>query len=235
MPRRNRTRYPRRRRRRRRPVVPWSRKKYCITPADAYSYARRGLRYITGLVNSEKLYKETSDQDVEVSYDNPVFVPLTDIAQGDTISGRTGNSVLVRYLNAKIWLRMRDNQPTMTRIMLVRDKQQVGDTTPSISTVLNGTAGPQVITSFLNRTTAGRFDILYDRTFSLAGTSTGGHTTDRLIKINKVMRSHVRYNGTSSTDIQKNGLYLIISSDQSDASTTEPLVDYVVRVNYHDN
>ena len=98
-------------------------------------------------------------------------------------------------------------------------------------------SSPDTPTAKLAYITPEEQDILIDLNLygSLDGTSTGGHTTDRLIKINKVMRSHVRYNGTSSTDIQKNGLYLIISSDQSDASTTEPLVDYVVRVNYHDN
>ena len=44
--------------------------------------------------------------------------------------------------------------------------------------------------------------------------------------------THIRYNGTADTDIQKGGLYILFISDQA---SDYPTCDYQTRLGYHDN
>lgn len=219
---------PSTRRRKRRSVVPWSRKKYCITPADAYTYARRSFSYLSGLVNSELFKYDTNATSQAIDEDSPYVLNLTAIGQGDNTAQRTGNSILARKLNIRMLFRQDNNQEASVRIMLVRDKQQVGDTAPTVADVLANTT----MTSFLLASTAGRFDILYNRVITLIPSQ----STQRQLAINKVMRSHVRYNGTATTDIQKNGLYLMIFSTRTSVEADGPVLENIsTRLSYHDN
>lgn len=187
------------------------------------SKAWSGVKYIYGLVNSEKYKHDIS------SSANPdtsgTIIPLTSIAVGDTDATRTGNAIYVRSVLCNMVVQIHASATNTTyRYMIIRDKQQAEDTSPSIGSVLD-TVG---VHTPLNSATVGRFDILKDMTYNI---NTVG-TPTRIHKVYLPMRSHVRYNNTASTDITKNGLYLILISNEA---TNVPSVTYFVRVSYHDN
>ena len=84
--------------------------------------------------------------------------------------------------------------------------------------------------TLLKADTLGRFNILWRRQYTLDSNSAGNNA--KQIKLFKRFNFHARYNGTASTDIQKNGLYLcIITSEPS----LYPTVSFQSRISYHDN
>lgn len=189
--------------------------------------AWRGVRYIKGLVNSEKYAN-----DVSITSAIPAtgtVVALTDIAQGDTDITRTGNSIFVRsvFLRGSLTSSADDATGTVVRIILFSDTQQTSDTAPSAASVLSGVD----IDAPLNRTTAGRYNIMWDMMFNMPLQSDSG-VNIRQVKRFQSLRHHVRYNGAASTDIQKNGIYLLLLSNQA---TNTPTPNLTARVMYHDN
>lgn len=185
--------------------------------------ALKGVNYIRGLVNSE-LYKH------DVLYNTPitntgVLVPLTGLAEGNGDDDRTGNSIFVRYVNLDGSVSMQGSNNTIIKMALVMDSQQQADTTPSFTDVYETAS----INTHLNSNTVGRFSILDSQYLTL----NVGQVQTRKVKMNKSMRLHIRYNGATSTDIQRNGLYLALISNQS--SNNAPFCEFHIRVSYHDN
>lgn len=226
-------------RRRRRPRMPYPRKLVPVAPggstwssymSSAKDYgllalaAYRGVKYLSGLVNSEKFKLDTT---VSVNPDNSSgsVIHLTGAASGDTDSSRTGNSIFVRSLYCRFRIDKHASATnTNVRILLVVNKQQVADTAPAITDVLESVD----TTAPLNNATVGRFSILWDRTFNVNSVSQPTYNT----QLYKPMKLHCRYNGTAGTDIQKNGIYLLIFSNEA---TNTPAVNGLFRVSYHDN
>lgn len=178
---------------------------------------------LKGLVNSEMYHFDTSST-TSVSNAGSV-IPLTNIAQGDDINVRTGNSIFVRSVYIIINLSQHASATnTLYRYSLIQDTQQVSDADPAITDIYQ-TAVPQ---SPLKIGNMGRFKVLASRFATL---SINGNQQEVIRKFKK-LRLHVRYNATASTDIQKNGLYLVQTADE--ATNTPTSVSYV-RVSYHDN
>jgi len=110
------------------------------------------------------------------------------------------------------------------RILVVRDTQQIADTAPSGSDLFE-TTGPF---SLINNQTAGRFKILYDKVW----------TQDNSIPLEPIKFTvknshHVRFNGTSTTDPQKGGVWLMVVSNKP--STNQPVLAGSYRVCFYDN
>lgn len=216
--------YRPRRRFARKPSTPWYNKKYSV--AQMAGAALKGVNYIKGLVNSE-MHKHdlTSSGTVD---NNGTLVNLNAIATGDTDSTRTGNSIYVRHVNASGSLEINSSATaSQVRCMLIVDKQQIGDTSPSVTDVLETTGSAFAPFSKLNSETVGRFSILWSRVYNL--------NTQRpsvVWSCRKTMRHHVRYNGSASTDIQRGCLYLLFISSES---VNNPTCRRNIRVSYHDN
>lgn len=210
--------------RRKRRAVGFLDRKYSVK--DLAWKAFKGVRYIKGLVNAEKMYLDTTNTAVSVTASG-VVTQLNAIAQGDTTSSRTGNSVLMKNLFGRMVVVADASEAnnSWVRIMIVKDKQQVGDTDPGVTSIL-ATSTPL---SPLNRNTAGRFQILYDKLINL---SVLQGATIRTLKMNIPINCHARYNGTASSDIQKNGIYLVLVGNEV---TTTPDCEYYFRLNYYDN
>lgn len=193
---------------------------------NAYRMAKtayRGVRYLKGLVNSEKFHKDTNVAGNVTP--TPTVTHLTAIATGDADANRTGNSLLVKGLSCNATLSMPAALlQARLRMVIVRDKQQIGDTAPAFTDIFSSSTPD----SLMNVTTLGRFDILYDKVFTL---SQGGNPTFSIRKYFK-MYSHIRFNGSTSTDIQKNGIYLCLVSDDN---TNPPVIASNWRIFYHDN
>lgn len=156
-----------------------------------------------------------------------MVIPMTSIAQGDAVAGRTGNSIFVRSINMKVYFFLNPSTiGTVFRMAIIKDNQQLSDTTPTI-TEIYGAASPSV-TAPLNVNTAGRFSVLKSWFFAMDDSK----TQFRLINHYHTLRHHVRYNGTSGSDVQKGGLYLVIWCNEG---TNAPTVQYDIRTSYHDN
>lgn len=204
----------------------WYNKKYSI--GDVASHAWSASKYLLRMVNVEQKkfdFGETS-QAIPVGGD---VVHLTAIAQGDNDGTRSGNSVLGQRLliNGNISINAAATN-TNVRILVIRDKQQVGDGTPAITDVLDASYADYLVAP-LNNDTVGRFDILYDRRFDL---HVDTEKATKLFKISRSVNKHVRYNGSAGTDIQKGGLYMIACSSEA---TNTPTYTYYSRFTYTDN
>lgn len=195
------------------------------TPRQLALQAYKGVKYLKGLVNSEMLHVDSSL--ILGSVQSKIF-SLCEMAQNDTDSGRTGNSILLRNIYIRGLLEINPAVTANSRVLIcvVKDTQQVNDTTPVVLDVFK-TNSPE---SMLAMNSAGRFKILYRKTYVLSPASGGRNA----IEFNKYfsMRQHVRYNGPANTDIQKNGYYLLVITSEV---TNFPSVSLTSRIGYHDN
>lgn len=181
--------------------------------------AYRGVKGLRALINSEEFVFDTA-YNVTLAANTAVITPLNNIAQGDGQSQRTGNSILMKKL-----MRMQYNTTavanTLVREILFIDKQQVADTAPVVGDILESS----LPIAALLKTTSGRFQILEDNLYTLNSAS----TTGRVFRKSRMLHKHAFFNGTASTDIQKNGLYKLAISDTVCALTG------MYRLVYHDN
>lgn len=213
MPYRRKTRY-----RRRRPKKPM---RYKI--ADTAYKAYKGVKYLKGLVNAELHHWETDVSNAQPSTTG-IVKHLSDLTIGDLATNRTGNSILAKYLFGRIQFSKNTAAPiTFIRCMIVKDNQQIGDTSPLISNILSSVS----TYSPLNPNTAGRFKIMKDFTIKLEATKTASQ-----IKINMKLPFHIKFNGSTGVDIQKNGLYFVMLSNEP---INFPSVYYNLKLSFYDN
>lgn len=183
-----------------------------------------GVKYLRTLVNSEVHKRETGPASQAISTTPTVF-HLTAISQGDLDTDRTGLSIYLSYVSLRLYFSVHASATSsIVRVILVQDKQQIGDTTPGMADVISSAS----TLAHYNNNTVGRFTIMMDETFWL---DQGMYRT-HIIKKFKKINSHVRFNGTSSLDIQKQGLYLMMISTEA---TNTPTMNYSVRTAWHDN
>lgn len=195
------------------------------TPRQLALQAYKGVKYLKGLVNSEMLHVDTS---LTLGSNQSQMFSLCQMAQNDTDSGRTGNSILLRniYIRGLIEINPSVSANSRVLICLVKDTQQIADTTPSVTDVFK-TVSPE---SMLAMGSAGRFKILFRKTYVLSPAS-GGRNAIEFSKYWK-MQQHIRYNSSANTDVQKNGYYLVVISSEV---TNFPSVSLNSRIGYHDN
>lgn len=216
-------RYVRRRARRK---TPWYNKKYSTMQLAKKAF--KGVRYLKGLVNSEMLHQDFT-YSAGTTITNTGFVTnITALAQNDTSSGRTGNSILLRsiYYRFKIEINAAVTSNTTVLMMLIKDKQQASDTAPLPGEILSSLRTE----ALLNLDYVGRFKILKRKTITLTPAS-GGQPVKEIVNYRKIY-DHVRFNGTTTSDIQKNGHYLLFLSSEN---TNYPTIQGTCRIGYHDN
>ncbi len=152
---------------------------------------------------------------------------ISNIAQGDTLGTRTGNSISVKSITVK----GRFNTPVAVtptgnsyyRLALVIDRQQVADTAPAFTDIFDN-SDPTFV--FPNENSLGRFTYMWMSRifdprrlgFSTALTTTTIPTQSPFWEFTWTGNLVIRYNGTASTDIQKNGIYFVVmTTDLNDA------------------
>lgn len=200
---------------------PWYNRKY--TPSEVAYRAFKGVNYLKGIINSEK-HHHTLNSSVTPSTSGSV-ISLHEIAQGDTDSTRTGNSILAKSLAFRFLINMNPSATqTYVRILLIQDKQQIADTGPSITDVLHSAS----VQSLLLIQHIGRFQVLHDQVVDLDNSL----RTTKMTKLYKKLHTHIRYNGSAASDIQKNGYYLMVLSNEA---TNTPTVFYNTRLSFYDN
>lgn len=203
----------------------WTRK----NPKQAMAMAKSalsGVKFLKSIVNSERFHKDST---IGLGSAQNATHHLTSITQGDYISSRTGNSILVKSLAIQGHMYINSSQTTNSRIMLalVQDKQQISDTNPTAADIFSSDSDPHTL---LNAGTLGRFKILWRKQYTLDSNTAGNNA--RSIRIYNKLHFHARYNGTGAQDIQKNGLYLVMITSES---TLYPTISLNTRLSYHDN
>lgn len=202
--------------------VPWYNRKYSTYELATKAY--KAGKYLATMINAEKK-KFDFTSTVNQSTTESVHY-LNALAQGDTDASRDGNSVLMNTVSIRGTVSYNSAGATAqrVRIVLLQDKQQISDTVPTYTSVFETSS----VIAPLNSDFVGRYNILYDKVFSL----NASFGFQRQFSFGKYLNQHARFNGPLSSDIQRNGLYLMVISDQA---TNGPEVDLYSRLNYYDN
>lgn len=161
------------------------------------------------------------------------IVNILDIAQGTNINERIGNEIKVLSVNYKAHVDDQNQDTTLShRVFLIEDKQQISDTAPSVSDIFSVIHPNNYQLSIANLK---RFRILNKSSVRTAlAASTNPNEYGELNMFEKFKYPlKVRYNGTASTDGQKNLLY-IVNMVEFASSVTNGLYQNV-RVKYIDN
>lgn len=203
--------------------------KWGQTPQTPLALAQQALTQVNklrGYINSEMLHK---DNILTLGSNQSQIFSLVNIAQGDGSSDRTGNSLLLRniYIRGSIQINTATTSNTRCTFMLVKDNQQVSDTTPTLTDIVVSSTDPDTL---LNTGTFGRFKVLWRKSYALTPVA-GGRNVVEFSKYWKLY-DHVRFNGSANTDIQRNGYYLIMITSES---TNFPTSVFNARTGYHDN
>lgn len=181
-----------------------------------------GVKYIKGLVNSEKHVFESN---LTTAVDSAgVINGLISVAQGDTNITRSGNSIFCRKLVMRgSYLLHASATSTVIRYIIFVDNQQVSDTAPAVTAVLAAAD----VDSMLNVGNWGRFQLLLDRTIVL-----DSNYPKRYVKHVIPMKHHVRFNGAAASDNQKGTFYILQISDEA---TNTPTPNLTFQTYFYDN
>lgn len=163
------------------------------------------------VVAAEKKYLDTVLSG-DTSGQTGSITHLTSIPLGDTNVTRDGNKVRLASILMRFYQQPDTDNPfgDSYRFILFQDKQQIADTAPSVSDVL------EVATSTispLNGNSGNRFRIIKDWEGTIKGhygnSATSGGVHPVQWKYFKKLNIPLQYNGANGSDIQKNGLYLL--------------------------
>ncbi len=188
--------------------------------------AKRALRVANRISRGMERKLLDNVQSVTVGTAGVVF-PLCFTPQNDLVDGREGNQIT----GEKVIIRWSmDCDPTdlsvICRLIVFCDKQNISDGTPAPADVL------QALTplSPLNRPLWKRFKIYRDKIFTISN-ATNQAMASGVFKIN-LKHLNIRFNGPLEADIQKNGIFLLIISDEN---TSPPTYDHHTRLHFTDN
>lgn len=159
-----------------------------------------------------------------------LIFPFANVTQGTTVNQRNGNKINATslVLREEIAMNVLATQQIVRRIIF-QDKQQIADVHPAVSDVLNLAGGADWLSQY-SLISKGRFKILSDRYYTFS--STGGKTLSATTKVIMFKNAlTIRYNGGAGGDIQKNGLFVLYTSND-DANS--PGVIWQSRLNFRD-
>lgn len=187
-------------------------------------YMAKRLR---GIINSEKMYLDTS---ALLGAAQSSITSLNALANGDTTGTRTGNSILCKSLYFRGYMNINSSTTVSTRvsIALVQDLQQISDTNPGVLDIFTSQNPEAQLRTGATTNTAGRFKILWRKNYILVPSQRPTVTLDKFRKLN----THVKFNGSGTGDIQKNGLYLVFLTSEA---TNYPTINITSRLAYYDN
>lgn len=186
-------------------------KKKCVTKKDV-------VRIVNGISEKKRLLVSVTAG--EFDYDGRREY-LTTIAQGSNEGERIGRMVKPVAFVA----RLKIYQPTVNgqannsawTIFLVQDTQQVGDTPAAVSEIISDVGTVRAPMGLININNKGRFKIL-KRWQGILNATTEGSAKYLNIYYRFHKDFNMRYNGTAATDIEANGVMLVLLSDKSGAS-----------------
>lgn len=204
----------------------------------------KSIRRVLNRVAPEIKYLDVDGSTTNIPTTGYIF-HCTQIAEGDTLGARDGQSIRLisinlcgRFVTATSALA---SIGSCYRLALVVDRQQVADTTPAIGDIFTSTS-PRPETLMPNLNTLKRFSMLWVSPVyypNMMVTTTSGLTA--IIQFpptqgfcfdhNWTGNLPVGYNGAATSDIQKNGVYFIVISSDSQATMD---VDVTARLGFVD-
>jgi len=171
----------------------------------------KALQRFVATLKPEIKYHDTSASGLNVAVTGTVD-HITDIAQGDTVSTRTGNAITVVSVTIKGTISDMTNA-AFYRVAVVQDKQQIADTSPSATNIFSdGIASANPVTAVPTVANLARFNVLWmSKIYS--GTVVNAGNQIPYYEFTRKTNIKVSYNGSASTDIEKNGLYVVFLTD----------------------
>lgn len=213
-------------------------------PGGTLTNQVKGIRRVLNKVAPEIKYLDVDGSTSNIPTTGYIF-HCTQVAEGDTLGARDGQTIRLcsinicgRFVTATSALA---SIGSCYRLALVVDKQQVADTTPAIGDIFTS-SNPRPETLMPNLNTLQRFSMLWVSPVfypNMMVTATSGLTAiiqfpptqgfcfDHNWNGNMI----VGYNGASASDIQKNGVYFIVISSDSQATID---VDVTARLGFVD-
>lgn len=190
---------------------------------------------LTRGIAPERKFFDTNLSFINITDTAGAINQITSIAQGDGVSDRTGNKIRIKGIYVQVRVSTSSISglaESFLRFAVVQDMQQASDTAPTVAQIVNNPALPQ--NSLMSIPNQGRFKIL--KLFGLMDNTmqASGNATQSAVKAWRRFGLDivVTYNGSASSDIQKNGIYVI-------AYTNEPSdvidADGIARVTYVDD
>lgn len=191
-------------------------KKY--SKKNNYNKVEKQIKRFNSLI--EKKYSN-NQQTTTVPTSLQVNISCNLIAQGTSSSQRVGNkisikSILLRYI---AYVSGNTDDYGLLRIIVVKDLNQVADTYPPTSVVLED---PTNFTSpYAKSSSPKRIKVLYDKVIDLnaTGIAYNSNTTGTIVynpcrhkEVYIFPKCNVYFNGSANTDVQKNGIWIYTMS-----------------------
>jgi len=155
---------------------------------------------------------------------------LNQIDQGFEAIDRVGAAIYMLKVHLKFFINVGTGTQILqqTRVLIVQDKQQVDSTNPSLSALFEGGISVVALINYKNKK---RWRILYDKYISLSfpGEMTENH------QITVPINDEAYFSGSVGTSISRNGVYLIIVSDNASGTPADSSnLRYTARLTYTD-
>lgn len=227
-------RYYRKRNYRRRAPRRAAAKKSLVTWGNAWKLAKTVAPYIAPMIglNPEKKVKATSFN-TTASYDSPIITSLVDIATGDDYNARDGRSLLFKKATGMLRIQAVAASTEINQLVRVIVFRWNDDTTPTVSDILfNAGTGVDAPFRMYNKWET-KFSVIQEKNFLLSNDVSNGRN-GKLVKINAMSNTHVKYDGTASTDVSSNNIYIMILSNIL-STNSPPQVYGEVHTFYNDN
>lgn len=168
------------------------------------------------------------------------IVHLTAIASSDDNTGRDGRQVVLRSIQWRIVARVDTDNifGDYVRIIIFQDRRQHADTSPTADDILESATSTL---SMIEHNSFNRFRILKDYSVAMTGspsTSDGGQAVYSggiwYKKGFKRLNVVTTYNGLNSSDIEKNGVYILLLAETS-TSGQETQISGNIRIRFTDS
>lgn len=186
-------------------------------------------KWVASVINPElKSFDVTLPTTITTSW---TITSLTNIAEGDDDTNRTGRSIKCASYNFRYSLVMPSTATiaAQVRVVVLRDNWQQGVDPTALQVYEANT--PNTLRQV--QVQQGRFSILLDRT-AILNPSTGGNSGMQVIANRKYTR-HIRYIDTAGADASagSGNLYMFTICDQT--GTAAPVCAGNFRLRYYDN
>lgn len=192
--------------------------------------ALKNSEYLKGLINTEFKAKDTYVSPSVTTSGSLTL--LNGLAKGDTLSTRTGRSVLFKSLQISIQAVINGSATTSRCRAIVFIDKQVNATTPTIAELLD-TSTASALMAMRNLNWRKRFVILKDKSFVLDSDQHPEIIINKFLY--KKMGMHTIYDDSDAgtvADISSNALYIMLVSDEA---VNAPGITVQARVRYLDN
>lgn len=195
-----------------------------LNPSKDVQHKIARLERMVARTKPEVKYADLTQTMTNVPVSTGSVGALTLVAQGVTVAGRIGNFIRVHHIEYHASITGYVTSVTIDsayRVYIVQDTTQVGDTAPALADLVDQPSQP--IVQLRNVNQMRRFRVLYDSGPQLIGVpgAVGSLTTSEAkfqIHVRKDnLNIEVAYNGVASTDIQKNGIYVMVSTNVSNS------------------